>query len=560
MLKELRIKNLILVKDISISFEKGLNIITGETGAGKSVILGSLKLILGERSSTDIIRSGEDKSTVEAVFDISSNKPALALLDNAGVELEDDFLIIKRDLYRDKTNRQYINASPVPLALLKELGVFLVDIHGQHDHQSLFNTDSHRMFLDWFADLRSTVEQFQNDFHRYVAMDNQLKKLLSKQHQNENNRKIWQYELNEIEQAQLSIEEEENLDQEYSRCAHAQEIQEKCYAAYNMLYDSDDSIKDKLGMVMRMFEDLSGFDESFQNKIELCGQIAALTDELAQETRSEAEGSEVNPSLLKELEDRISVLEKLKRKFKMSIPQLIEYSQQLKNDLSDDTMQHEKVESLQSECKVLLDNLTLCAQEISKQRSANAPKLCKKIEDEFKQLDMPDARLQVNLTQHESLSPTGLDHIEYMFAPNRGESWSPLKNTASGGEISRIMLALKSTFAAADNISTMIFDEIDVNLGGKTAGKVGQRLFSLSQNHQIICITHLPQIASCAKKHFKVAKSLDGDRTVTTIGALDMDQRIDEIARMLGGELVTSVAKTHAKELIENNNGAARYE
>ncbi|MDX9702605.1 MAG: DNA repair protein RecN [Candidatus Auribacterota bacterium] len=560
MLKELRIKNLILVKDVSITFGEGLNIITGETGAGKSVIIGSLKLILGERSSTDIIRTGEDKSTVEAVFDILDNNPVKDILNQAGIDLEDDLLIIKRDIYRDKTNRQYINGSPVPLSTLKELGEFLIDIHGQHDHQSLFNTDMHRTFLDWFADLRRKVDQFQIDFQKYMSLDTQLKKLIGQQEKNDQNRRIWQYELQEIRQANLSIDEEETLDQEYTRCSHAREIQEKCYDLYEILYERDNSVRDTLGVATRILEELSAFDESFHKKTEICGQISALIDDLSQEIRAEAERSEVNPVLLKELEDRIGVIEKLKRKFKMTLPQLLQYAQNLDENLKSDTIQYEKIESLKNECEKIFKQLTSIAGEISKRRTDSAPELCKKIEEEFKQLDMPDARLHISITHCDSLTETGFDHVEYMFAPNRGETWSPLKNTASGGEISRIMLALKSTFATADNISTMIFDEIDVNLGGKTAGKVGQRLSALSRNHQVICITHLPQIASCAKKHFKVEKSIIGDRTVTTIIDLNIEQRIDEIARMLGGELVTSVAKIHAKELIEKNNGADRYE
>lgn len=558
MLKELRIKNLILVKDVAITFGDGLNIITGETGAGKSVIVGSLKLILGERSSTDIIRSGEDKTTVEAVIDISRNKPVQELLNNAGIDVEDGLLIIKRDIRLDKTNRQYVNASPVPLSLLKDLGEHLVDIHGQHEHQSLFSTDMHRTFLDWFAGIRQQVEQFGEEYHRFLGIERQLNKRLEQQNKNEQNRKIWQYELQELEQTQLSVEEEETIDQEYTRCAHSKEIQEKCLTVYDILYESDQSVRDAVGSVSRMLDELSAYDQSFAGNIELCAQISALIDELAQDIRSKSEQNEYNPALLKELEDRITVLEKLKRKFKMSVPELVEYRQQLKTNLDNDVVAHEQIEDLRKEYESLRKALNRQAQAISNKRAEYAPMLCKRIEEEFRRLDMPDAKITIAIDRLESLTSTGYDQVEYMFAPNKGEAWSPLKSTASGGEISRIMLALKSTFATADNISTMIFDEIDVNLGGTTAGKVGQRLHDLSKNHQVICITHLPQIACCAKQHFKVQKTVADERTVTTICALDAQNRIDEIARMLGGELVTSVARIHAKELIEKHNGAAK--
>jgi len=307
-----------------------------------------------------------------------------------------------------------------------------------------------------------------------------------------------------------------------------------------------------VGNILQILRQLSSYDNFFLTQTEICEQINTLIEELSQETRRHGEESEYNPGLLKELEDRIEILEKLKRKFNKNIPEIIHYAEKLKKRLRNEESLDDKINELQEKIKKIQNNLLTNADIISKKRLLYAPKLCNKIENEFKRLGMNDAKIQVLIEKQSELTDTGWDRIEFLFAPNKGELWSPLRRTASGGEISRIMLALKSTFADADNIPVMVFDEIDVNIGGETARQVGQRLRDLSESHQILCITHLPQIAGFAQTHFKVRKKVAEERTLTTINKLNKSDRIDEIARMLGGTNLTSVTRRHAMELIDN--------
>lgn len=554
MLRELHIKNLILVKECAIFFKKGLNIITGETGAGKSVIIGSLSLVLGDRSSDDIIRKGEDKCSVEAVFDLPPSSELMRLLSESGIDGEDDTLIVKRELVRSGSNRQFVNGSPVPVALLKKIGNLLLDIHGQHDHQSLFNIDTHRRFLDWFAKQHTAVQTFSDEYVSFLKTQERLSDYKNSRENRERDRKFWEYELQEITTAQLQETEEEDLDREYTIISHAKEIAEKSTVLYEMLYGGENSIRDMTGVIRRELNNLSKFDNFFETRIEMCDQINALCEQLADEIRQRGEMCEYNTERLQEIEQRLQGLEKIKRKFNKSISDIIGYAAFLKDKLKQEESCEEEIQSLTAECELKLKNLREKADILSRKRQESSRVLAEHIEGEFKRLGMSDARMRIAVEKGDNLTACGWDNVEFMFAPNKGEEWSALRKSASGGEISRIMLALKSTFVDADNIGVMVFDEIDVNIGGKTARDVGKRLYDLSRTHQILCITHLPQIASMGDVHFKVEKNIIEGRTITEITELDKAMRIDEIARMLGGENLTSVIRTHAQELLEETN------
>ncbi|MCD6459474.1 DNA repair protein RecN [bacterium] len=552
MLKELKIKNLILVKETTVMFDKGLNVITGETGAGKSVIIGSLNLLLGERTHNSIIRKGEKSSSVCAVVDISAVSSIKGFLAEQGIRVDNNELIIERILTVNSNNRQYINGTAVSLNLLKSIGKIFLDIHGQHDHQSLFNIDTHKNFLDWFAGQLPALEKFKTEFELYQSCIKELGNLKETKRNSENDQKLWKYELAEIEKAQLNAGEEKSLNEQYSKIANAKEIKEKCFQINDILYDSDQSVHCTIGSIARILQELSSYDNFFLTQTEICEQINTLIEEVSQETRRHGDESEYNPCLLQELEDRIDVLENIKRKFNKNIPDIINYADKLKSRLLNEESLDDKINLLEKKIEKIHNNLLDNADIISKKRRSYAPKLCDKIENEFKRLGMNDAKIQVLIEKQSDLTDTGGDRVEFLFAPNVGELWSPLRRTASGGEISRIMLALKSTFADADNIPVMVFDEIDVNIGGETARQVGHRLSELAKSHQILCITHLPQIAGFAQTHFKVEKQVVGDRTLTKISKLNRNDRIDEIARMLGGTNLTSVTRRHAKELIDN--------
>ncbi|MCB1196083.1 DNA repair protein RecN [bacterium] len=552
MLRELKIHNLVLVKDAHIHFSDGLNIITGETGAGKSVIIGSLNLIIGQRASSSIIRQGEETCSVEAVLDISGNMRAQVFLENSGIDAEDKIVYIKREIARNGANRQYINASPVPLNVLEKLGAICIDIHGQHDHQSLFSIDAHRHFLDWYSGIKIDLETYKKDFTDWQNVSGQLDDIHAQIEKNQHDRKLWKYELEELNQAELQYGEEETLEQEYHLLSNAKEIKERAMNIYDALYNAEDSLHDHACILQRNFTELSRLDSFFEEYNNSFEQIHSIIEDTAQACRVRNEQVDCNDERLEEVEKRIAFLEKLKRKFNLSINKLLEYKAELENRLQTEQELDVRLVLLESNQKELYDRLLKNAARISSSRSLGAERLKKHIKSEFIQLALPDAEIDIEIKHSEQPGPSGMDIVEFLFSGNKGERCAPLRKVASGGEVSRIMLALKSTFADADNISVMVFDEIDVNLGGAAAREVGKRLRVLAGSHQILCITHLPQIASLGKTHFKVEKSFDKDRTYTHITALSAENRIEEIARMLGGKDITSVTKIHAKELIEH--------
>ncbi|RJP60206.1 MAG: DNA repair protein RecN [Candidatus Auribacter fodinae] len=553
MLKELHIKNIVLVKSASVYLGKGLNIITGETGAGKSVIIGSLNLVLGERASTSYIRKDEDKCSVVAVFDIADHPDVCDIITESGIDIEDNQLIIRRELAMNGTNRQYINDSPVSLAILKKIGTYLIDMHGQHDHQSLFHTATHRAFLDWFAHQENDVNVFHSLYLEYKSIQDRLQELEKNIQDSERQKSFWEYELKEIESAGLSPDEEDALNNEYSLLANAHEIAEKCFAINNALYEDENSILNGMGDIQRLLTELAKIDTFFTEYLEESHNISTLIEDLSDAVRRRGEASELNPQRQEELEKRIDLIERLKRKFKKTVPELIDYAEYLRSQLANEASQEDELDRLKKNAENIWNDLQQRADVISERRQKVRDSLAENIEKEFSRLGMKEARIRVAIDVLDEIGPYGKDKIEFLIAPNKGESWSPLRDSASGGEISRVMLALKSIFAGADNISAMVFDEIDVNIGGPVARDVGKRLWELADEHQVICITHLPQIASFAHHHYMVQKSVSDERTETTISKLNDDERITEISRMLGGDSLTTVTRLHAKELIEKS-------
>ncbi len=551
MLKELNIKNLVLVKEASISFKTGLSVITGETGAGKSVIIGSLKLISGERANSDIIRRGEKRCVVEAVFDISSNKPVSQILEDMGMDSDDNLLVIRRVINIDGNNRQFINSCTVPLSVLREVCAKIIDIHGQHEHQSLFNLETHRVFLDWFAGLTETIENYNDDFIEYRKISDKIESVEKKIKDNEREKQLWQYELNEIESVRIDPNEEESLEREYQIASNAGEIKSRCFEFYESLYGMDDSIYDSLSALNRVLSDLSKLDDFFADKIDILNDITATMEILAGEVKNRGEDINIDEQSIVLMESRIASFEKLKRKFSKSIPEILDYAEELKSKINDQEQVGEELLELKSRKENLYNTLITKSDEINLSRKKSISKLCSKIEDELKKLGMCESKINIKLDLSDTPVMSACDCVEFMFAANKGESWSPLRKTASGGEISRLMLALKSTFASVDSIGVMVFDEIDVNIGGTTARDVGKRLRALSANRQVLCITHLHQIAGFGNAHYKVEKFVAEDRTFAKITELDINDRIEEIARMLGGQNLTSVTLVHAKELIE---------
>lgn len=580
MLQELDIRNYALIERVKIGFSEGLNILTGETGAGKSIIIGALGLILGERSSTDVIRTGADSASVLATIDISRSPSVCTLLSEINLQDEDnDILILSREISKSGRNKYSINYQSSTLQILRQIGDNLIDIHGQHEHQTLFRQEKHIEILDDFSGLRNLVQQHINIYNDLKNLIAQRDFLIKDRDEKLRQKELFEFQLNELKNAKLEDGEEERLSRERQLLNNAELIFELSDRIYKILYDSDnpnipsaiDTLKSmrsdfaKLYQIDNQIEELaSRFESSIYELEDIAGQMLDYRDRI-----------DFDPVRISEVESRLDLIYKLKRKYGVnSVKGLIEYKDKVAKNLEDISLSSSKIDEIESEIEKKTRLISQIALELSRKRQENAKKLKILIEEELKTLGMEKTVFDVRVTQNEAqlksgeddlididydgkrvkLSPIGIDSVEFLISPNPGEELRPLTKIASGGEISRIMLAIKTVLAVGTSHSSpliLIFDEIDTGISGRIAEIVGRKLKELSKSRQVICITHLPQIASLADTHYKVQKKVIGERTFVEVEKLDTDERINEIARMLAGEKITEVTLAHAREMIQ---------
>ena len=560
MLTTLRIKNLALVTDLSLELQPGYNVITGETGAGKSILIGALNLVLGERADRTLIRSGSDGCTVEAVFDVSRLKaPLKSFLDENGLEpCEDHQLVLKRSLTNAGTNRQFVNGSPTTLSVLGTLGEWLVDIHGPHDHQSLLQPSRQLAILDAYGNLLSDQETFGDMVRRRALIEAEKTALVVDEKTYAQQLDLLRFQVKEIESAGLRPDEDVEVEQEYRRAGNAAKLLQLSQTALDLLGESENSLLTQAGIIGRALQELQRLDAGASSLLELHGQGVSVWRDLQAELSRYAGKVDVDPARLQQIEERLNVIQSLKRKYGASLAEVIASGDDAKRKLRGLEQRDGELARLNTELLKLDAELWRSGQELSAKRRKIIPQLSKAVSKQLGDLGFKQSKFSIaaaTLTRAEftgqvsRLSSSGLDSIEFEFSPNPGEPARPLRAIASSGEMARVMLALKTVLAAEDEIPVLIFDEVDANVGGETANAVGEKLRQIATKRQVLCITHLPQVAASANAHFAVTKQVENGRTITQIQLLGKKERVQELTRMLGGQ--GEAARKHAEALLK---------
>jgi DNA repair protein RecN (Recombination protein N) len=555
MLQELRIKNFAIIDELDLSFSKGFNILTGETGAGKSIILNAVQLLLGDRASEELIRSSEEEASVEALFDISENREVKGRIHERGQRLlgaeEGDSLLVRRVISRSGRGKAFINGNLATLGMLSEIGEELLSIYGQHEHQSLQRVDTHIDILDEFGELMELREEFENLFQRFTSLSQELERIRGEKERREKERELKAFQSKEIEKAGIRIGEEETLKEEKRVLAHAKKLTDFANASEEVLYSTEGSVIERIQSVLHQGKEMATIDPSlspiFKN---LDGALIQL-QEVALALRDYSKRVEVNPGRLEEIEIRLEEIDRLKRKYGSTEAGILRFKEEADKTLNSFISDEERLSRLEGEIGPLREEMTQRAQKLSRERRRVASELKRSVEKELATLGMEKTTFQVRIDD-QALSHKGKDRIEFLISPNIGEEVKPLVKIASGGELSRIMLAMKRILAIIGGRQVLIFDEVDAGIGGAVAEVVGRKLRELSKHHQVICVTHLPQIACFADRHHSVKKEVKSGRTVTVVDPLGKEARVEEIARMLGGVKVTEKTRAHAQEMMEN--------
>ena len=563
MLKELRIKNYAIIDELNIDFKAGLNILTGETGAGKSIIVESLGLILGERASDESIRSGEDSASVEAVFDISQIKKIREFLAKSGIETEDDEIIIKRQVSRSGKNRSYINGNAINLSGLKDIGNMLVDVHGQHEHQTLLYPENHSIVLDSFGNTFHLREKCKDSYSNLQNLQSEMNELINKERERAQRIDLLNFQKEEIDTAELNTGEDEELKREKNLLQNAERLHRYATESYDILYSSEGSVTEKLNTVITAISELSRIDSSAEKFLSDGREVLFQIEDLAGRIRDYTGKIEFNPNRLSEIDDRLAEIAALKRKYGTGIEDILNYRKKIDEELSILSNSQERMDGLSAEIERLKKDLENIATGLASEREKAADRFESMIEKELKELKMEKVRFKIDFYYEEDdagfikykgkavrLFPEGIGKIEFFFSPNIGEDLKPLSTIASGGELSRVMLSIKNILTNKDSIPVLIFDEVDAGIGGGVAEVVGEKLKKVSKNRQVFCITHLPQIASRADAHFQITKKAFSGRTITVVKELLGEDRVEEIARMAGGKVITDTVRRHAEEMI----------
>ncbi len=565
MLLQLEIQNIALIDEVCIELGEGLNILTGETGAGKSIIIDSIHAILGERVSRELIRTGAEKALVEAVFQINP-EDFQDVFDEMGMEPEEDnTLILSREIAQSGRNTCRINGKMVSVSLLKTIGERLIDLHGQHDNQSLLRTENHIGLLDSFGG--EAVNSLRGDYtkllEQYREVRSKLKALSGDSGERERKMDLLRFQIDEIKKARLKENEEEELNKQKLLLANAEKIAGSLASAYSLLFSGDQGGKpatDSINEAILQLNSISRLEEGYGELHKRLQDLLYQLEDIGDEIRGNADGIEFNPALLEEIEDRLDLIYKLKRKYGATIREIHLYCSDAEVQLEEMAKSEETAAALRTKKAGLEKALFEAASRLNEERLKAAHLLESRIGAQLEDLEMKKARFKADIQFDAGSSDAGarkygsngLDQVEFLISANAGEPLKPLSRIASGGEMSRIMLAIKTILADVDRIPTLIFDEIDIGISGKAAQKVGEKLSTLSRGHQVLCVTHLAQIASMADQHFLIEKVSDEKSTKTMVSKLPGDGSVMEIARLIGGETSSETSLKYAEEMLNN--------
>ncbi|MEX6493568.1 DNA repair protein RecN [Fusobacterium animalis] len=549
MLRELKIENLAIIDELDIEFEKGFIVLTGETGAGKSIILSGINLLIGEKASVDMIRDGEENLVAQGVFDVDEEQKKK--LEAMGIDIDGDEIIIRRSYSRSGKARAFINNVRITLADLKEIASTLVDIVGQHSHQMLLNKNNHIKLLDSFLskDEKDLKENLVSLLSQYREINTKIENIEREKKETSEKKEFYEYQLEEIEKLKLKDGEDEILEAEYKRVFNAEKIREKVYESLEYLKD-DDSALSLITNSIKNIEYLGKYDERY---IELAKRMENAYYELedcANEIEDISKGINVTESDLDKIAGRMNTLKRIKEKYKRTLPELIAYREDLKEKLSDIDSGDFKTRELKQELAKIKSEYDKLAEKLSNLRKEIAVKIENELLNELKFLNMEDAKLKVQINKIEKMTNDGYDEVEFFISTNVGQDLKPLSKIASGGEVSRVMLALKVIFSKVDNIPILIFDEIDTGIGGETVRKIALKLKEIGENTQIISITHSPVIASKASQQFYIEKYVENSKTISRVKKLSPDERIKEIGRMLVGEKINDKVLEIANKML----------
>jgi len=549
MLTLLKIRNLALVDELAWELGSGLISVTGETGAGKSVIVGALKMILGERADKNLIRTGEDTCTIESVFDLADTSEINAILEEGGLPPCDDTQIIIRRSIGTNVNRQFINDSPVTLNLLKKIGERLVDLHGPHDHQSLLSQERQLAMLDAYAATDSILSEYRSAYRNWREKSQELEEIQNAENASEQELELLRYQLDEIQSAKLTPEDGDELQERYHRSSNSTRLVELAAQAVTTL-SAEDGILSRISDLQRLVRDLEKFDPSITDKVSSLETASIELQDLEATLTDYAEELDIDPSEAASIEERVNLVESLKRKYGPSIDNILTRQETISNRLDNIDNRTEKIEALTLALAESRKELEAIAKKLSAARKKSAPKLTQDIASQLKELGFKQSSFEVELSSLKDPSLHGLESCNFLFGPNPGEPLLPLRQIASSGEISRVMLAVKSSLAEQDATPLMVFDEIDANVGGEIARAVGKKMVLLGKLHQVIAITHFPQVAATAAAHFVVEKEVIAGRTRSKLYPVEGEKRITELVRMLGGG--GEQARAMAASLLEN--------
>ena len=557
MIVELNISNFAIIDDLKINFTNGFNVLTGETGSGKSIIVEGIGLILGGRASKDLIKTGRDKASLEGLFYLEDPDKINVLLNNYGIDADpDNYLLISRVIHANGRSVSRLNGRTVTLTMLNDITSNLVDIHGQHEHQSLLNVDNHIKLIDSFGDekLGNLLDEINKNYKKLNIEKKKLKKLSLNDMERDREIDLLKYQLDEIESANLSEYNEEECIKEYRIISNVKEIGYNLSEVKEILNSNDYnhiSVLDSVNKTISIIDEIKAFDNKLEGYGNILQDIAFGLEDLSRDMMNYIDGLEFDEERLAFLEDRLNTVNNLKKKYGNTVEEIFQYKENIENRLKILINIEEEIKKTEKEISSIEKELIKYCTKVTNIRKTLGEKLETLVTKELKELNMNNVVFKISYNKLNHFSSNGWDKIEFLISTNKGEDLKPLHKIVSGGEMSRIMLAFKTILADADNIPCIIFDEIDSGISGRTAQIVGEKIEKISKNHQIISISHLPQIAALADNHFVIEKKVTNNHTKTIVRKLDENERIDELARLLGGVDLTNTTRLHAKEMLD---------
>ncbi len=560
MLIELKVSHFAIIDSIQIAFQPGLNILSGETGAGKSVLLKSLALLMGEKALADTVRSGREMATVEGLFDLSDRSDIIQSLIDLGIDVQDDQLIVRRQISAQGKSKVYLNGSLAPLTHLREVvspliavtgqSAPLIEMTGQHDNRHLQSTAYHLDLLDHYCGAWNLRQSYGEKFDRLKAIHQEISEIEESQRQREQRLDFLNFQCEEIRQLQLEPGEEEDLLHRLQRNKNSTRLIDFCSQSEGALYADDDSALVRIHQVLQRLQDLKSYDPLLAEKLSPLAQAKTLIEESVYDLRDYAKSLDSDPSELNRLEERVSLFRKLQKKYGPEVEDILNALKEMEQEVRSLENSDQNLQELRAEQKKLEQSLRQAAEDLHNRRANGAKLLAKGVNEELLDLNMKGVIFHIQVEPRQELSPTGMSQVEFMIQASKKDSLRPLAKFASGGELSRILLSLKRIVGSSGQPRTYLFDEVDAGVSGETAEKVGRKLKSIAQGQQVICVTHLPQVASCGDSHFLIEKSPSRQGVHMSVRELNKEDRVKEIARLISGEKITKTSLDHARQLM----------